>query len=289
VTTSGTGSYNNASTSNYWLGNASYQGGNWRTASQTSTTPFRDGSGGNYAGKSADDGDNSGGTTNWGGVGNPGGMGWSATSTNCSIYVFKSGVWTQCNVYVMKSGTWTITTVNIMKSSVWTPLNQATIPWLQRDYREGLPSTGVPVMVSVDGGALERGYLVEEGVGWFGTIDPTAIGNPGLGCHPDVFYPAPFTGRYNSREPEEVADARLFAYDQWQRALAADDMRAAAYWRAMFQPELLPTMRTFAMNAVELNGTLTPLARQNSIITEEIGGVSNLLATRSTLGRARAR
>ena len=263
-TTQNTGAFNNiAASQNYWLGNASFYGGFSRTSTQQSTTPFRDGSGGNYAGKSAGDATNSGGTTNWAGVGSPGGLGWSATSTNCQVYVRRGGVWTQCNVYVMRSGAWAITVVNVWRSGAWTVAN-----FLEDLTRSEIhiPDRGLPVEVSVDGGPRERGYLVEEGVGWFGSIDPAALGidwhKTGSLAAP---FPAPFTGRYNSREPQGVVEARLYAHDRWQRSLKAGDYAQAGYWKAMFQPELLPTM-TFGFTELSIG----PLARKNPIITEGV-------------------
>lgn len=236
--TSDTGAFlNTAVDQTYWLGHTSYQGGMWRTAAQTSTTPFRDGSGGNYAGKSADDANNGGGTTNWAGVGSPGGLGWVCSSVNNKIFVMKSGVWTECQVFVYKSGSWTVCPVLIRKSNAWTVLN-----YLRGGYH--VPERGLPIEV-FQHGEWVPGIMVEAGPMWFGTIDPTTLGlddwtKPGE--YVNARYPAPFTGRYNSIEPQEIADARLYAYDRWERALARGDHAAAVRWKAAFQPELTPTL-----------------------------------------------
>lgn len=237
----GIGAYlNDGLSSTFWLGHTTYQGGMWRTASQNSTTPFRDGSGGNYAGKSADDANNGGGTTNWGGVGSPGGMGWSCTAVNTAVFVRKSGVWTECNVFKRKAGAWVQIVVNIRRSGGWAVVN-----WL-RETGAHIPERGLPVEVSLDNGwTWEPGVLVEKEIGWFGTIDPTALGLDDWtapGEYLNVPYPAPFTGRYNSVEPQEIAETRLFAHDQWKRALARGDFLDAGFWLMAFQPEVLPTM-----------------------------------------------
>lgn len=262
VSTVDTGSYNNyAAASTFWLNNATYYGGVGFTSSSALSLPFRDGSGGNYSGKTAGDGDMTGGTNNWAGVGSPGGLGWAATTQNTLIYVFKSSVWTQCFTYVMKSGAWTVCQTSIMKSSVWTALN-----WL----REGnsIPERGLEVMVGDEDG-WHRGMLVEAEVGWFGQIDPTGQGldlsKPGQYSIP---YPATFTGRYNHREPEEVAQARMYAHDQWKRAFVNGNERAAAYWSKQFQPDKLPTMRSFGSFDISLKPR-----NERKIIT--LGGVAN--------------
>jgi hypothetical protein len=65
---------------------------------------------------------------------------------------------------------------------------------LTREERH-IPERGLPVRVNV-GGDWETGWVVEGEIGWFGSIDPTALGledwtKPGI--YTDVPYPAPFT------------------------------------------------------------------------------------------------
>lgn len=269
VSTAGTGTYNNyGAAATYWLNNATYYGGAGFTSSSYFSLPWRDGSGGNYAGKTAGDGTMTGGTTNWAGVSNPGGLGWAATTQNTAIYVFRSGAWTQCFVYVMRSGTWTILNVYVQRSGAWTVLN-----WLRQGH--DIPAKGMPVMIDV-GEGLERGWITYGEIGWFGQIDPTGQGidlsKPG--CY-DIPYPAIFTGRYNNREPEEVADARLYAHDQWKRALASGNEASAAYWIKQFQPGKLPTMRSFGSFDISLKPR-----NERKIITlgGDRHGIPNLLS-----------
>lgn len=211
VTTSGTGSYNAATVSPNptWLASDSFYGGNWRTASQTSTTPFRDGSGGNYAGKSADDGNNSGGTTNWAGVASPGGMGWSVDYTVSAVFVRRGGVWVRCAVYVRRAGAWTRTTIFVRRGGAWTTV---ALHRYLNETQKHIPERGMFVEVAYDGGDWEPGWIVEAETGYFGPGDTVENG---------------FNPRYNSWEPVDLVEDRAITYYEWQKAIKEDNQERA--------------------------------------------------------------
>jgi len=203
VSTTGTGAYNSAgiSPNPTWIASDSYEGGYWRTASQNSNTPFRDGSGGNYAGKSADDGTNGGGTANWAGVASPGGMGWSADFFSTLVYVRRSNAWVQCAVYVRRAGAWTRATVFVRRAGAWTTV---ALHRYLNETGEHIPEKGMPVEVSYDGGDWEPGWIIEKEQGWFGPGDIVEEG---------------FNPRYSSEEPADLVEDRAILYYEWQKAV----------------------------------------------------------------------
>lgn len=215
--------------SDYWTSTASFYGGFWRTASQTSQFGFKDGTNNSYSGKSADDANNTGGTANWGGVGNPGGLAFSSNFTPTAVYVRRTGAWSPAFVYVRRSGAWSSAVVYVRRSGGWTPANY----FREMNLRQtGIPTRGERVEVNLDG-YWEPGYVVEAAPGWFGPVDPSGK----------------FVGRYNTWEPEEVADARLFANERKLERFAAGDEEGAQYWSAWLDPQGLPTMRDFKPRA----------------------------------------
>lgn len=236
VTTGSTGAYNVATVSPNptWLSSDSFYGGMWRTASQTSTTPFRDGSGGNYAGKSADDGTNSGGTTNWAGVGNPGGMGWSVDYTVSAVFVRRGGAWVRCAVYVRRSGAWTQCPVFVRRGGAWTTV---ALHRYLNETGEHIPEKGMPVEVSYDGGDWESGWIVEADTGWFGPGDLLEEG---------------FNPRYNTEEPADLVEDRAILYYEWQKAVKEEHVEYAEELAKALWPTngksgiILPARKTLA-------------------------------------------
>lgn len=227
------GQYSNVGTATFWLANQSFYGGFWRTSSQNSRTSFRDGSGGGYSGKSADDGNISGGTNNWAPVASPGGLGWFCTSTNCNVYVMRSGSWTQCSVYVNRGGggNWSQCNVYVNRGG---GVNWSIANWLQESGNH-IPERGMKVLVDV-GEGLEDGWVTEDHIGWFGSVDPTALGLKDWtkqGFYTE--FKETITGRYNSEEPAEIVDRRLYAYDKWQRLLSSGDLDELEHWRRIWE------------------------------------------------------
>lgn len=227
------GQYSNVATGTFWIQNQSFYGGFWRTASQSSRVTFPNGALGGYSGKSGDDGDIGGGTNNWAGfasIPNPGGMGWFCTAVNCNVYVKRGAGWSQANVYVRRSGGWTQTTVWVNRGggANWTIAN-----WLQESGNH-IPEKGMKVLVDV-GEGREDGWIVEGNVGWFGLVDPTALGLKDwtkTGFYTE--FKETFTGRYNSEELPEIVDRRLYAYDKWTQLLKSGDLDELAHWEGLW-------------------------------------------------------
>ena len=196
----------NATCNDLWQNNASYYIGFSRTNTQCSIHAWKDNSNGGYAGKSANDGTNSGGTTNWGGSTN-GGMPVFGTVTDTNVYVRRGGAWTKTFVYVRRSGAWTGPVyVYVRRSGAWTLLNEL--------KEHEIPKNGEEALVDV-GEGLERGWIVEEGeMSWFGSEDPTTQEWDWRIPGHYEWSRQPWTGRFNSHEPEEVAYKRL--EDQWK-------------------------------------------------------------------------
>lgn len=243
VTTLGTGTFNVGTAVTTWVDSQSFYGGYFQTshASNDQSTPFKDGTGGNYAGKpssgSVNDDNNSGGTTNWAGVGSPGGLGWSATIFRSDIWVRRAGAWTQTFVYVRRSGAWTQTQVFVRRSSAWTTLNYL------EEY--GIPEKGLPVEVNV-GEGWEPGFLTEGPQGWFGSVDPTTYEEIDLLNCPPGAYDIPFfpyTGRFNSIEPKELIEERLEAHYNWDRALRWENYKEAGIWYPKWQSDNVPIVK----------------------------------------------
>jgi hypothetical protein len=219
------GSWNSLGATDYWLSVQNLYMGFWRTASQCVGIPFRDGTYSGYAGKSNDDGNISGGTNNWAGVGNPGGINVLGLLIESAIWVRRSGAWTRAYVGVRRSGAWSPSRayVNVRRSGAWTPLNFA--DWMNTTQRH-VPERGMPILVLADRG-LEQGWLTEEGEGWFGNTDPRELAKQGIDWTKRGSFPMSadmaWTGRYNSSEPEEKVWFRQLAREQWAKALARED------------------------------------------------------------------
>jgi hypothetical protein len=231
VTATGVGSYNNAgAAATWWLANASFFGGYWRTASQNSNTPFLDGSGGNYGGLSADDGTVAGYTVNWAGVANPGGLGWFVTSSNTLIYVRRGTGYVQAQTYIRRTNAWATQLVYIRRTGAYTVLNELKpIHETLTQWQRHIPESGLAIEAWSPYYGWERAYLVEE-PGWFGSVDPTGWAKFGIadwrkpGNYLGVPYPTPYTGRHNALDTEEIIDARLREHDQWLHAQTRGDL-----------------------------------------------------------------
>jgi hypothetical protein len=207
----------------FWCSDFNYFGGFWRTASANSRTEFRDGTFGSYGGLSADDGTVAGYTANWGGVGNPGGIPWTASIINSLVWVRRSSAWVRLPVFVRRSGGWTQIQVGVRRSGTWTAVNW--IDWMAQTEQH-LPEMGMEVEVSVEDGPWERGWITEAEKGWFGSVDPTR--------------PTIYTGRNSSREPEEVAEQRLELYDAWGRAITQENTKKATKIANVLWPSAVP-------------------------------------------------
>lgn len=236
---------NNSGTADFWQNNNSYFLG-FRTGGCLyfhGTT-----NSGNYSGNG--DGTGPGGGANcWGGTGCFG-FGTFGTVQVTLVFVKRGGVWTQARVYVKRGGVWGTAYVQVKRTGAFTGvLNMA--EWLQESERH-IPEKGMPVEVNV-GEGWEPGWIVETGeYAWFGSYDPTTLGvdwwKPGHYHAPNVF-----TGRYNSAEPEEVVEARLQAYYEWDKALRWENYKEANFWYQRFQPGSLPILEKKSTNVPEIN------------------------------------
>lgn len=228
------GSYVNLGMSDVWQSNASYIMGFVRDASKCSLVPFKDGTNNSYAGKGTTESNLSGGTVNWGGVANPGGLPVLGTVTLTQVFVRRGGAWVPVFVYVRRSGAWSATPVyiSVRRSGVWVPLNQANFDFSDIDNK--------PMEALVDvGEGPERGYIMESGEqGWFGNIDPITILHDWR--QQGLFTDLPkdvFTGRYNSSEPDEIVEKRLEAYYNWDQALRREDYNKARKFYISWQSD----------------------------------------------------
>ena len=220
VSTTGYGAFwNPGAAATWWITPQNYYGGYWRNSSQSGTVPFVNGAGGGYAGKSGDDLNINGGTSNWYGFANPGSPGWLTTIQQCLIYVRRSGVWTNLPyMYVNRGGggNWSVSVVYVNRGGGgnWTILNK----YLNETGRH-IPAAGMPVMVDGDRGQ-EPGWLIEGDVGWFGSVDPAALGVPDWKTSHvwDVPIDIPYTGRHGNWDTDEMVDARLAKRDIRERA-----------------------------------------------------------------------
>lgn len=217
--------HNVATTADLWQSNASYFIGFSRDSSLTSFFSFKDGGGGSggYAGKSATDGNINGGTNNWGGVANPGGLPVFGTVTDTNIYVRRSGAWTKTFVYVRRSGAWTgPVLVYVRRSGAWTLLNEL--------KQHEIPKNGEGALVDI-GKGLERGWIVEEGErSWFGNVDPTTQSWDWTQEGHYEWEWGKWTGRFNSHEPEEIAYARLEAVYNRDQAIKSGNFEEIKRW-----------------------------------------------------------
>lgn len=234
----GAGTLHSASTSDLWQNNASYYLGIWRPASQCTHLAWVNSAHGGYAGKSADDSTNTGGTANWGGTTNGGLLGYG-TITDTNIYVRRAGAWTKTFVYVRRAGAWSTNPVfvYVRRSGSWTLLNQLGT----KEFEIG--PNGIEGMAEFADGTKERVLLVEEGQkSWFGSGDPT---NQDFDWRQEGHFiwhdNRPWSGKYNSHESEEVAHERLNAAYEWDKALRLENYQEANKWWKKFQPPL-PTI-----------------------------------------------
>lgn len=216
----------------YWVTvGPTYYIGFQRDSSKCHIFGFRTGGGGGYAGKTGTDSNNGGGTAAYGGAGNGGLPGYATTTIN-QVYVRRVGAWQQAFAYTSRSSVWNGGSgpefVNVRRSGAMTVVN-----WLQQEG--GLPPHGAPIEVNV-GEGWEPGWMVDEGeVGWFGSVDPTTQSfdwnKPGHYEWED----RPWTGRYSSDESNEIAERRLEAMYEWDKALKLENYQGAKLWYPKFQ------------------------------------------------------
>lgn len=222
----------NVGTGDLWQSNASYYIGTWRPSNQCTSFVWANNTNGGYAGKSADDGTNGGGTANWGGTTN-GGLPVYGTVTISNVYVKRAGVWTQVFVYVKRAGVWVGPVyVYVKRAGTWTIINE--LKELE------IPSKGMPIRVDV-GEGLEPGWIIEEGEkSWFGSFDPTTQSWDWRipGHYAEEF--KPWTGRYNSFDSDEVAEERLRAQYEYDKALRWENYETSKYWFPKYQPPGFP-------------------------------------------------
>lgn len=176
---------------------------------------WADGAHGGYSGKSASSANNTGGTANWGGTTN-GGLPVFGTVTVSNVYVRRSGVWVRVFVSTRRSSAWNSNVyVRVRRGGSWTIVN-----YMQEGRH--VPPEGMSVEVNVDG-YWEPGWMVEDGeTSWFGSVDPTST----------------WSGRYNSFESDEIAEERLRAMYEWDKALREERYQEAKVWRAKFEPSI---------------------------------------------------
>lgn len=234
----------NAGTSDYWQNNGTY----WLGFHSPACLYFSGvTNNGGYTGNGS--GGPGSGANNWGNTGRFG-FGTYGTVQVTLVFVKRGGVWTQARVYVKRGGVWGTAYVQVKRTGAFTGvLNMA--EWLQESERH-IPEKGMPVEVNV-GEGWEPGWIVETGeYAWFGSYDPTTLGvdwwKPGHYHAPNVF-----TGRYNSAEPEEVVEARLQAYYEWDKALRWENYKEANFWHQRFQPGSLPILEKKSTNVPEIN------------------------------------
>jgi hypothetical protein len=222
----------NAITSDLWQSNASYYIGTWRPALQCTHLVWANGGGGgSYAGKSADDGTNGGGTANWGATIN-GGLPVYGTVVESNVYVRRAGVWTRTFVYVKRAGVWSGPVfVYVKRAGSWTLLNEL------REFE--IPSKGLPIMVDI-GEGLERGWITEGERTWFGSVDPTTQSFDWRESGHFDWEDRPWTGRYNGSESDEIAEERLRAKYEYDEALRWEDYETAKDRFYKYQPSGFP-------------------------------------------------
>lgn len=205
----------NVSCADTWQNNASYYIGFWRVAAKCSIFAWKDGVNGDWAGKSADDGTNSGGS-HW--ASGDGGLPVFGTVAPGTVYVRRGAAWTPILAYVRRGSGWTNVRVELRRSGSWN-----VIDWLQQGH--SIPPEGMPVEVNL-GEHWEPGWLVEEGnTSWFGNVDPDTS---------DFSW----RGKYNSFEPDEVAEQRLQAHYEWHQALRWERYEEAKKWYVKYQPPI---------------------------------------------------
>lgn len=221
---------NNASCGDVWQNNASYYIGFSRDSSKCSHFSWKDNTNGGYAGKSAGDSTNSGGTANWVGTTN-GGLPVYGTVTVTNIFVRRSGAWTRTFVYVRRSGAWTGPVfVYVRRSGAWTLLNEL--------KEHEVPKNGEEALVDV-GEGLERGWITEDGEkSWFGSEDPTTQDFDWSVPGQHEWEWKPWTGKYSSFDSEEIAWDRLGAQWKWDQALRQENYAEADKWFKKFQPNV---------------------------------------------------
>jgi hypothetical protein len=231
----GQGTMHNAGTGNLWQSNASYYIGFWRPASQCTHLGFANNANGGYAGKSADDGNNGGGTAAWGGLGN-GGLPVYGTVTDTNIYVRRAGAWVKTFVYVRRAGVWSGPVfVYVRRAGAWTLLNHLG----KQEFEIG--PNGVEGIAEWADGNRERAWLVEEGQkSWFGSTDPEL---QDFDWREEGHFPwqdQGWTGKYSSHDDEELAYSRLAAQFNYYKALKDDNPGGAELWYKLFNdPSLL--------------------------------------------------
>ena len=223
-----TESMHNSACTDLWQSSLAYFIGYSRTSTHCSIHAWADGAHGGYSGKSAADTNNSGGTVNWGGTVN-GGLPVFGTVTVSKVFVRRSGVWKRVYVGTRRTGAWDNQNyVRVRRSGAWTIVN-----WMQEGERH-VPPEGMPVEVNVDG-YWELGWLIEDGeTSWFGNIDPTTT---------------VWSGRYNSFDSNEVAQERLKAKYEWDKALRDERYQEAKKWHMKFEPSIITKQ---ALEAEEL-------------------------------------
>jgi hypothetical protein len=218
--------HNAATSANFWTASTTYYLGFARVAADSHTVGFQTGFGSGSSGKSAGDGDLSGGSAAGGSLPCYG------TIVNTAVYVRRSGAWVQTFAYVRRSGSWTgPAVVNVWRSGAWSISN------LLRDHH--IPARGLPVIVDVGEGP-ERGWLVEDGeMGWFGSIDPTLYAKDFDWRVPGHYVNElrPPNYRYNSAEPQQWVEMRQFAADKAQRLITQGNFKEAEIWKSLTGPE----------------------------------------------------
>lgn len=223
----------NVGTSDLWQSSASYYLGIWRPSNQCTSLVWVNNANGGYAGKSADDGTNSGGTANWGGTTNGGLLGYG-TVTVSNIYVKRAGSWNRVLVFLKRSGAWNTTPsyVYVKRAGAWTLVNEL------KEYE--IPKNGEEILVDIGEGP-EKGWIVEEGEkSWFGSSDPTTQKFDWTKeGHYQWDQTIPWSGKYNSFEPEEVAYKRLEAQYNWDFALRWENYSRANELFPKFQPPII--------------------------------------------------
>lgn len=227
---SGTGG--SPSTNYYWINSgATYYIGFQRDSTKCSIFGWKDGTSGGYAGKAGSDSTNGGGTANWGGTVN-GGLPVYATITVTQAYVRRSSAWTSVYERTRRTSAWTPQTlIGVRRSGSMTLVN-----WLRQTERH-IPLKGLPVEVNV-GEGWEPGWVTEEGeFGWFGSVDPTTQRFDWTKPGDYQWEDRPWTGRFNSHESEEVAQARMRARFEWDQAMRRENYPVARKWFPQFQPD----------------------------------------------------
>ena len=208
----------NATCSDLWVaGTANYFLGFSLTSGSSHIHAWADGAHGGYSGKSAGSANNTGGTANWGGTTN-GGLPVFGTVTISNVFVRRGGAWVRVFVSTRRSSAWnSFEYVRVKRSGVWTIVN-----WMQEGERH-VPPGGMPVEVNVDG-YWEPGWMIEDGeTSWFGSVDPTT---------------PKWSGRYHSLESDEIAEERLRAMYEWDKALREERYQEAKVWRVKFEPPM---------------------------------------------------